>query len=81
MKPAAEKLRNKAMFSPYCGDKTRLCHGMWLLHLSNILKIQVSYLTFPLAESIAAESIAEAFCRLFLWNFKEKASTISQGTA
>ena len=81
MKPAAEKLKKKAMFSPYCGDKTRLCHGMWLFHPLNILKIQEFYLAFPLAESIATKSIAEAFCRLFLWNFKEKASTISQGTA
>ena len=27
------------------------------------------------------ESPAKVFCRLFLWNFKEKASTIFYGTA
>ena len=41
--------------------------SMWLLHLHNTVKMQPFSPTFPLAESIA-----KAFCRLFLWNFKEK---------
>ena len=35
-----------------------------------------AFLVFPLAESTA-----KAFCRLFLWSFKEKASTIFYNTA
>ena len=67
-----------------------LCHSIWLLHLYNIVKIQTFSQSFPLTEFIA-----KAFCRLFLWNFKEKsinrflwhspsrkqASTIFYGTA
>ena len=45
----------------------RLHHGMWLFHLHSALKIQTFYLVFPLAESIA-----DVFCRLFLWSCKEK---------
>ena len=48
-----------------------LCHSIWLLHIHNIVKIQTFSQCFPLVESIT-----KAFCRLFLWNFKEKASTI-----
>ena len=44
-----------------------LCHSIWLLHLYNTVKIQTFSQDFPLAESIA-----KAFCRLSLWNFKEK---------
>ncbi|WP_302554007.1 hypothetical protein [uncultured Bilophila sp.] len=35
-----------------------------------------AFLAFPLAESTA-----KAFCRLFLWSFKEKTSTIFYGAA
>ena len=49
------------------GQNKRLCHSMWLLHLHNTMKMQPFSPTFPLAESIA-----KAFCRLLLWNFKEK---------
>ena len=44
-----------------------LCHSIWLLHLYNTVKMQTFSQDFPLAESIA-----KAFCRLSLWNFKEK---------
>ena len=44
---------------------------MRLFHLHNTVKIQTFYPVFPLAESLA-----KTFCWLFLWNFKEKASTI-----
>ena len=40
---------------------------MWLFHLHGAVKIQSFFPVFPLAESIA-----EAFFSLFLWNFKEK---------
>ena len=53
-----------------------LCHSMWLFYLYGTVKIRLFYLVFPLAESMA-----KAFCWLFLWNFKEKASTIFYDTA
>jgi len=40
---------------------------MWLFHLHSMLKIQLFYLTFLLAESTA-----KTFSWLSLWNFKEK---------
>ena len=40
---------------------------MRLFHLRNAMKIQPLYPFSPLAESIA-----KAFCWLFLWSFKEK---------
>ncbi len=40
---------------------------MWLFHLRNTVKNTAFYPVFPLAESKA-----KAFCRFFLWNFKEK---------
>ena len=46
---------------------TRRCHSMWLLHLHSAMKMQPFSPVFPLAESTA-----NAFCRLILWNFKEK---------
>ena len=46
---------------------TRRCHSMWLLHLHSAVKMQPFSPVFPLAESTA-----NAFCRLILWNFKEK---------
>ena len=49
---------------------------MWLFYVYSTVKIRLLYLVFPLAESIA-----KAFCWLFLWNFKEKASTIFYDTA
>ena len=49
---------------------------MWLFYLYRTVKIRLFYLVFPLAESMA-----KAFCWLFLWNFKEKASTIFYDTA
>ena len=45
----------------------RLCYGMWLFHLHSTLKIRLFSSVFPLAESIA-----ETFCWLSLWAFKEK---------
>ena len=39
----------------------------WLFHLYSAVKIQLFSPVFSLAESKA-----KAFCRLFLWNFKEK---------
>jgi len=48
----------------------------WLFHLYSTVKIQPFSPVFPLAESKA-----KAFCRLILWNFKEKASTIFYDTA
>ena len=45
----------------------RLCHSMQLFHLHSMVKIQPFSPVFPLAESTA-----KVFCRLFLWNFKEK---------
>ena len=45
----------------------RLHHGMWLFHPHSAVKIQPFYPVFPLAESIA-----DVFCRLFLWSCKEK---------
>ena len=45
----------------------RLCYSLWLFHLHNAVKIQPFSLIFLLAEYRA-----KAFCRLSLWNFKEK---------
>ena len=49
---------------------------MWLFYVYSTVKIRLLYLVFPLAESMA-----KAFCWLFLWNFKEKASTSFYDTA
>ena len=49
---------------------------MWLFYLYSTVKIRLLYLVFPLAESMA-----KAFCWLFLWSFKEKASTSFYDTA
>ena len=59
-----------------CSEKERLCHGMWLFHLHSTVDIQPFSPAFPLAEFLA-----KAFFRLFLWNFKEKASAIFYDTA
>ncbi len=40
---------------------------MWLFHLHSVVKIQPFYPFFPLAGTTA-----KVFCRLSLWNFKEK---------
>ena len=40
---------------------------MWLFHLHSVVKIQPFYPFFPLAGTTA-----KVFCRLPLWNFKEK---------
>ena len=45
----------------------RLCYGLWLFHLHSVVKIQPFSPVFLLAEYRA-----KAFCRLSLWNFKEK---------
>ncbi len=45
----------------------RPCHGMWLFHILSTVKIRPFSSIFPLAESTI-----KAFCRLFLWNLKEK---------
>ncbi len=39
---------------------------MWLLHLHNTVEMQTFYQDFPF------DGIHKAFCRLFLWDFKEK---------
>ncbi len=52
---------------------------MWLFHLCRAVKIRPFSPAFPLAESVA-----KAFGCLFFWNFwnfKEKASAVSYGTA
>ena len=51
-------------------------YSMWLFHLHSAVKIQPFSPVFLLAEYRA-----KAFCRLSLWNFKEKASTIFYNTA
>ena len=57
-----------------CGSyHFRLCHGMWLFHLHSMLKLQLFYPVFPLAESTA-----KTFCWLSLWNFKEITNKIPQ---
>ena len=45
----------------------RLCHSVWWFHLHSTVKIQPFSPVFPLADFMA-----EAFCWLFPWNFKEK---------
>ena len=45
--------------------------SMRLFHLHSTVKIQPFSLAFP-----STESAAKAFCRLFLWDFKEQAATI-----
>ena len=40
---------------------------MWLFHLHSAVENTTFFPVFPLAESRA-----KVFCRLFLWNFKEK---------
>ena len=47
--------------------KERLCYSLWLFHLHSAVKIQPFSPVFLLAEYRA-----KAFCRLSLWNFKEK---------
>ena len=42
---------------------------MWLFYLYSTVKIRLLYLVFPLSESMA-----KAFCWLFLWNFKQPVS-------
>ena len=49
-----------------CG-KTWPCHGMCLFHLHSTVKVWPFSPVFPLAGLTA-----EAFCRLCLWNLKEK---------
>ena len=49
---------------------------MWLFHLHSTVGIQPFSPVFPLAESKV-----RVFCRLFLWSFKEKTSTVFYGTA
>ena len=49
----------------------RRCYSLWLFHLHSMVKIQPFSPVFPLAGSTV-----KAFCRLFLWSFKEKTSTI-----
>ena len=44
-----------------------LCYSLWLFHPHSTMKIQPFFPSFPLAGSTA-----KAFCRLFLWNSKEK---------
>ena len=48
-------------------EKERLCYSLWLFHLHSAVKIQPFSPVFLLAEYRA-----KAFCRLSLWNFKEK---------
>ena len=59
-------MTTQARTSPYF---LRLCHSMWLFYLYSTVKIRLLYLVFPLAESMA-----RAFCWLFLWNFKQPVS-------
>ena len=59
-----------------CWFSDWICHGMWLVHLHSTVNIQPFSPVFPLAGSTA-----KAFCRLSLWSFKEKASTIFYYTA
>ena len=47
--------------------RERPCQNMWLFHLHSVVKRQPFYPFFPLAGSTD-----KAFCRLSLWNFKEK---------
>ena len=61
------KQRRLASFFLPSGEIFWLCHSLWLFCLHNIVKIQPFYPVFPL---VGATS--KAFCRLFLWNFKEK---------
>ena len=61
------KQRRLASFFLRTGEIFWLCHSLWLFCLHNIVKIQPFYPVFPLAGSTS-----KAFCRLFLWNFKEK---------
>ena len=51
----------------WVGFFERLCYSVWLFHLHNTVKIQTFSQVFLLAEYRA-----KAFCRLSLWNFKEK---------
>ena len=57
-------------------EKERLCQSMWLFHLHSTLKIQLFSPFFPLAGATD-----KACCRLSLWSFKKKASTIFYNTA
>ena len=43
---------------------------MWLFHLHRTVNNTAFFSGFPLGG--IAEPLAKAFCRLFLWNFKEK---------
>ena len=54
----------------------RLCYSLWLFHLHSAMKIQPFFPVFPLAGSTT-----KAFCRLSLWSFKKKSSTIFYNTA
>ena len=55
-------------------SKSKLPALSWhvIIHFRSAVKIQTFSPVFPLAGSIT-----KAFFRLFLWNFKEKTSTIS----
>ena len=55
-------------------SKPKLLALSWheIIHFRSAVKIQTFSPVFPLAGSIT-----KAFFRLFLWNFKEKTSTIS----
>ncbi|WP_302554741.1 hypothetical protein, partial [uncultured Bilophila sp.] len=54
----------------------RLCYRLWLFYLHSAVKIQPFSPVFPLAGFTD-----KAFCRLSLWNFKEKVLTIFYNTA
>ena len=62
--------------APRQKGKIGLCHSMRLFHRHRVMKIQPCSPVLSLAESTA-----KAFCRLFLWSFKGKASTIFYDTA
>ena len=59
-------------------SKPKLSALSWyeVVYFRSAVKIQTFSQVFPLAGSIT-----KAFFRLFLWNFKEKTSTIFYGTA
>ena len=61
------KQRRLASFFLRSGEIFWFCHSLWLLCLHSVVKIQPFSPVFPLAGSTS-----KAFCRLFLWNFKEK---------
>ena len=75
MTQPSEKRQSFVVATPFPLYEKALSY-MRLFHLHSTVKIQPFSPAFP-----SMESAAKAFCRLFLWIFKEQAATIFYNTS